>query len=92
MQIPNRKEELEKKIMELSEFYNKSIRNAKHDLNQNVAKLFETEQKYKQDVEDKMQLEAQVETLSGQLLENELRLKDTMKQLEENNKQRSIGF
>lgn len=84
-----RKEDLEKRLTEIAENYNESLKTIKHEMNVNVVKLIETEKKYEQVVEDRTELEAKVESLCTQLFETELHLKDATKQMQE--KENEIG-
>ncbi|KAJ0179249.1 hypothetical protein K1T71_004961 [Dendrolimus kikuchii] len=81
--LQSEKEDLEKQLGELSDYYNESLKNVKHEMNINVAKLIETESKYGEEIEDKKRLEIKVESLCAQLLETQLRLKDITKELED---------
>ncbi|XP_026746828.1 COP1-interactive protein 1-like isoform X2 [Trichoplusia ni] len=77
------KDDLEHRLMKLSQFYNESLAGIKHDMNINVAQLVETKKKYEDELEEKIKLQAKVELLCAQLLESELRLKDLTKELQE---------
>lgn len=81
--LNNRKEDLEKRLGDLSQYYNESLQSIKHDMNMNVAKLIETEKKYEEEVDEKKCIEAKVESLCAQLLDSELRFKDITKELQE---------
>lgn len=79
----NRKEDLEKRLRELSENYNDSILNMKHELNSNVTKLIETENKYEEEKEEKTKLEAKLKAICDQVMETESRYKEAIKELQE---------
>lgn len=78
-----RKEDLEKRLAELSTHYNESLKHVKHEMNINVVKLIEIEKRYEDEKEEKHQLESKLESLCSQLLESELRHKDLSKQIQE---------
>lgn len=80
-ELNSRKEDVEKKLTELSEHYNEALKDMKHETAQNVAKLIETEQKCEEIETEKTKLETKTELLCAQLLESELRIKDISKKL-----------
>ncbi|CAG9791881.1 unnamed protein product [Diatraea saccharalis] len=77
------KEDLEKRLAELSTHYNESIKNMKKEINVKVEKIIETEMKYEDEKEERLKLIDKVESLCAQLLESELRYKDMVKQVQE---------
>lgn len=79
----NRKQDLEKRLFELSEHYNESLKNVKHEMNDNISKFIENEKKHTEDMELRKKLELQTETLCAELLQSELHCKDLSKQLQE---------
>ncbi|XP_022829422.1 myosin heavy chain, striated muscle-like [Spodoptera litura] len=85
------KEDLEKRLGDLSNYYNESLKTIKHDMNVNVAKLIEAEKKYEQEVEERKKVEERLETVCGQLLETEHGAKDMAKELEETRNQLNIA-
>ncbi|XP_075972398.1 uncharacterized protein LOC142974127 [Anticarsia gemmatalis] len=80
--LQTEKEDLEKRIEELSNYYNESLQSVKHDMNSNVAKLIETEKKYEQIVQEKENLETKYKSTCAQLLEYDLRNRDIEQELQ----------
>lgn len=78
-----RKDDLKKKLEELSSHYNDSLTTMKEELNKNIAKLIDVEKKYNDEIGNKKQLLKTIESQCARLIEYELRHKDTMKQLQE---------
>lgn len=78
-----RKEDLKKRLEELSSHYNESLATMKEELTKNVAKLIEAEKKYNDEIENKSELNRTIESQCAHLLEYELRYKNTLKQLQE---------
>lgn len=78
-----RKDDLKKKLEELSSHYNDSLATMKEELNKNIAKLIDVEKKYNNEIGNKKQLLKTIESQCARLIEYELRHKDTMKQLQE---------
>ncbi|KAM3968304.1 uncharacterized protein ACR2FA_007664 [Aphomia sociella] len=77
------KEDLEKRLNDLSEHYNESLKNMKHEMNVNIVKVIETDKKFQEEKEGKKILEEKLESLCAQLLESQLRNKDLYKELED---------
>ncbi|XP_059060208.1 interaptin-like [Achroia grisella] len=74
--LQTEKEDLEKRLNELSEHYNESLKNMKHEINVNVVKFIETDKKCQVEIEEKKRLQEMNESLRAQLLESELRSKE----------------
>lgn len=85
------KEDLEKRLGDLSNYYNESLQTIKHDMNMNVAKLIEVEKKYEEEVEERKKVQERLETVCTQLSETEQRAKDMVKELEETRNQLNIA-
>ncbi|CAH0628987.1 unnamed protein product [Chrysodeixis includens] len=81
--LQTEKDDLERRLLKLSQFYKESLAEIKHDMNINVAQLVETKKKYEDELEEKIKLQAKVESLCAQLLESELRLKDVTKDMQD---------
>ncbi|XP_021204824.1 putative leucine-rich repeat-containing protein DDB_G0290503 [Bombyx mori] len=81
--LQSEKEEVEKRLEELSASYNKSIKDMKHEMNLNIAKLIEIEKKYNDSIEEKKTLQENIDDLRTDLLESELRVKDLVRELDE---------
>ncbi|KAH9640647.1 hypothetical protein HF086_000591 [Spodoptera exigua] len=77
------KEDLEKRLGDLSNYYNESLQALKHDMNINVAKHIETEKKYEEEREERKKVEDRLEAVCNQLLETELGAKELAKELQE---------
>ncbi|CAH0668976.1 unnamed protein product [Spodoptera exigua] len=77
------KEDLEKRLGDLSNYYNESLQALKHDMNINVAKHIETEKKYEEEREERKKVEERLEAVCNQLLETELGAKELAKELQE---------
>ncbi|XP_013185488.2 filamin-A-interacting protein 1 [Amyelois transitella] len=78
------KEQLEKRIEELSAYYNESLENLKSEMNTNVIKLIETNERYQLEINEKKKLEDKISSLCAQLLESELKCKDLQKKIQDN--------
>ncbi|CAG5009632.1 unnamed protein product [Parnassius apollo] len=74
------KDDLEKKITELSMYYDESLRKIQTEMKSNMAKLAETETKYNIEVEEKKKLESH---FCAQLLEAESRNEDLLQKLKQ---------
>lgn len=66
-----RKEELEKRLEELSQYYNESIANMKVEVNANINKVVESDKQYRLILEEKEELKNKIEILGAQLIEAE---------------------
>ncbi|XP_049865177.1 coiled-coil domain-containing protein 18-like isoform X2 [Pectinophora gossypiella] len=85
--LQTEKEDLEKRLQDLTKCYDDSLGNMKKELNANISKLTETEKKFDEEKEERKKLESKLECLCSQLLESELRYKDALKQLQEQDAQ-----
>ncbi|XP_068628061.1 putative leucine-rich repeat-containing protein DDB_G0290503 [Battus philenor] len=86
--LQNEKDELEKKLVELSSYYNESLNNNKKELIANITKLAETEKMYNTELEAKIRLQSD---FSEQLLEAELRTREVLQKLDEAESQLAIA-
>ncbi|XP_038213333.1 golgin subfamily A member 6-like protein 1 isoform X2 [Zerene cesonia] len=77
------KEDLEKRLEELSTHYTESLSNLRHELNSKISLLIEAEKKYSIEIDEKKRLQEIVETQCAQLVEAELRNKDISQKLQE---------
>ncbi|XP_063530741.1 coiled-coil domain-containing protein 18-like [Cydia strobilella] len=77
------KQELENQLIELSKNFEETLHTTKHESNLCIAKLMETEKKYKEVLDEKNILADRIESMCTQLLESELRFKDAAKKLTE---------
>lgn len=87
--IYNRKEDLEKRLQELSDTYNQSLEKMQQEANHNSKQLAETEMKFDEEKEKREKLDTKLQDLCKQLLESELRYKDVLNQLQEKDVQYS---
>ncbi|RVE48402.1 hypothetical protein evm_006963 [Chilo suppressalis] len=81
--LQTEKEDLERRLIDLSSYYDESVNNMKEEINTKVEKIIESEMKYEQEKEERVKLVNKVESLCAQLLESELRFKDMCKQVHE---------
>ncbi|XP_061706120.1 LOW QUALITY PROTEIN: coiled-coil domain-containing protein 18-like [Cydia pomonella] len=77
------KHDLENQLIELSKNFEETLHTSKHESNLCIAKLMETEKKYKEVLDEKNKLADKIESMCAQLLESELRFKDASKKLTE---------
>ncbi|XP_063375005.1 repetitive organellar protein-like [Cydia amplana] len=77
------KQDLENQLIELSKTFEETLHTTKHESNVCIAKLMETEKKYKEVLDEKNILADRIESMCAQLLESELRFKDASKKLTE---------
>ncbi|XP_072941659.1 uncharacterized protein [Epargyreus clarus] len=75
--LQTEKEDLEKRLEELSNNYNESLDLMKEEQSRNVEKIIEFEKKYNEEIEERKKCDTQIELLCTQLVETELRYKDT---------------
>ncbi|XP_039746179.1 putative leucine-rich repeat-containing protein DDB_G0290503 [Pararge aegeria] len=81
--LQNEKEDLKKKLEELSFHYNESLATMKEDLNKNVGKLIDVEKKYNDEIEEKKKLHRTIESQCAHLLEYELSHKEILKKCQQ---------
>ncbi|CAG4940438.1 unnamed protein product [Colias eurytheme] len=81
--LQSEKEDLEKRLEELSTHYTESLCNLKHELNNKITLLIEAEKKYNIEMDENKRLKEIVETQCAQLVEAELRYKDLCQKLQE---------
>ncbi|CAB3225010.1 unnamed protein product [Arctia plantaginis] len=74
--LQTEKEDLEKRLEDLSQYYNESLKSVKHDMNVNIAKLIETEKKFDVQVEEKKKVLEKLEAMCAQTVECEMRNKN----------------
>ncbi|KAJ8724931.1 hypothetical protein PYW07_015889 [Mythimna separata] len=77
------KEDLVKRLEDLSNNYNESIQCIKQEMNSNIAKLIEAERRNEELVEEKKNVEVKLDAMCSKLVESELRYKDLAKELQE---------
>ncbi|KAJ8726906.1 hypothetical protein PYW08_015303 [Mythimna loreyi] len=77
------KEDLVKRLEELSNNYNESIQTIKHEMNATVAKLIDAEKRNGDLIEEKNKIALKLQGLCSQLVESELRFKDLTKELQD---------
>ncbi|CAH2063438.1 unnamed protein product, partial [Iphiclides podalirius] len=79
-QLQTEKDDLEKQLKQLSQYYNESLNNNHMEMKLNIAKLAETETKYNIEIEEKNKLKSHY---CEQLLEAEMRNKELENKLQE---------
>ncbi|CAK1551694.1 unnamed protein product [Leptosia nina] len=85
--LQSEKEDLEKRLEELSTHYNESLNTLKQELNNKVTQLIDMEKIHSIEVEEKRKLQGIVESQCAKLVEIELRNKDLTKRLQEREKE-----
>ncbi|XP_023938275.2 putative leucine-rich repeat-containing protein DDB_G0290503 [Bicyclus anynana] len=81
--LQHENEDLKKKLQELTCHYNLSQSTMKEDLNKNIAKLIEVENRYNEELRNKEKLHKTVDSQWARLLEYESCHKDMLKKIQE---------